>query len=273
MANTRDALRRRRTHLGFTQESLSEALGVATTTYRDWERGVAVPRPACRPDLARILKVTLADVARWFDEDDDRAVAPDGVSVPAWLGHFASLEQGAAALWTFEPMVVPGLLQTGDYATAVERHGPDQIGEAEMRSRVDMRLARQEVLRRDPDPLVLTAVIDESVLHRIAGDGEIMADQLDHLVVVAAMPTVDLRVLPLDSGAFSASFGTFTLLTSSGADRPYMACVLDRGGPHYLDRPHDIEGHVRLSRYLQDVALSPRASIDLIRAVSKERYQ
>jgi transcriptional regulator with XRE-family HTH domain len=270
MAKPREALQHRRKQLGFTQEALAEALGVALNTYSEWERGVATPRVGFRPRIARQLDVTLIEVDRWLD-DDGRISAPDGIEVLDWLGHSASLEQGASALWTFEPMVVPGLLQTTTYATAVERRGPDLVSDAAVTQKVRMRLARQDVLSRTPDPLALSVILDESILYRMAGSRKVMADQLERLIFEAERPTIDLRVLPFCAGEFSAAFGSFTVLTSPGATEPYMAYVLDRGGAHYLDRRLEVQIHARLFRYLTGVALSPSASIDLIHAV-KERY-
>ena len=212
----------------------------------------------------------LAEVARWFDGDDGPA-APAGVAVPEWLGHFAALEQGASAIWTFEPFVVPGLLQTRAYATAVEQRGPDRVTDTEVAQKVAMRLARQAVLTRDPS-LRLSAVIDESVLHRTAGGPEVMGRQLEHLVASAERPTIDLQVLSLDAGVFSASFGAFHAITSAGRTDPHMVCVLDRVGPHYLERSHDVDGHVQLFEYLRAVALPAAESVERIRTIAREKY-
>jgi len=271
MSLPRAGMRRRRQQLGFTQEALAESLGVATNTYREWERGIATPRVGFRPRLAQRLEVSSVEVDRWL-EGDGRAIAPNGLDVPAWLGHYASLEQGAGALWAYQPVTVPGLLQTAAYAASVERCGPDVASEAAVAEKVRMRTARQTVLDRRPDPLALSVILDESVLHRVAGDRRVMADQLEHLVHMGHRPNVDLRVLPLTQGEFSGGFGSFTVLTSPGSADPYMACTFDWAGPHYLDRSHEVDAHIRLFRHLTDVALSPGASRALICAVTKERY-
>jgi transcriptional regulator with XRE-family HTH domain len=272
MSNPREGMRRRRQQLGYTQEALAEALGVATNTYREWERGIATPRVGFRPRLAKRLEVSCVEVDRWLD-GDGRSIAPNGLDVPAWLGHYASLEQGAGELWTFEPFVVPGLLQTAAYAASVEQRGPGSVSDVAVAEKVRVRLARQAVLSRQPDPLVLSAIIDESVLYRRAGDDRVMADQLSALAVAADQAKVVVQVLPFDAGDFSAAFGSFTVLTSPGSSEPYIACTRDRAGPHYLDRTPEVEAHIALFRHLTDVALSPGDSRALICAVTKERYQ
>jgi len=272
MASLREALRQRRRQLGLTQEALAFAIGVAPTTYRDWERGVTSPRVGFRPRLARKLDVSLAEIARMLD-GDPRPGAPDGLTVLSWLGHFAALEQGAAHIWSFEPVVVPGLLQTAGYATAVEAVGPDPGTPEDVARLVDARIARQGVLAREPEPLELSVVLDESVLYRVAGDRSVMAAQLEHLADAMTAPTIEVQVLPLDAGVFSASFGNFTVLTSPGSPEPYMACVEDRAGPQYLDRRHEVSAYIRLFTFLSSVALSPTDSLDLIKTVAKERYR
>jgi DNA-binding XRE family transcriptional regulator len=220
MAKPRESLRRRRKELGFTQQTMAEQLRVSPTTYRDWERGIAMPRAGFRPRLARYLQMTLVELGRCLD-GDGREAAPDGLRV-GWLGHFASLEQGAAELWAYEPLVVPGLLQTAEYATEVERSLPWETSEAEVARRVDMRLARQEVLQRDRDPLVLSVVLDEAVLYRVAGDEEVMRWQLHRLTVDAQRPNVVVRIVPFTVGDFCATFGSFTVLRAPEATTPYM---------------------------------------------------
>ena len=264
-------LRRERT--GLTQETAAEAMGGTCTasSWRNWELGVSVPRPGTRPKIARVLGVSLAEAASWFG--GQAATAPNGV-VPGWMGHFAELEQGAGEIRTYEPMAVPGLLQTADYAAAVQRTDTveGRPSEAEVDRWVQHRLARQEVLHRAHDPLRLAAVIDEAVLYRIAGDGEVMAGQLEHLAKMAEQPNVDLRILRLDASTFAAVSVAFTVFASPGADAPYMVVTVDRTTAHYLELEFVVQKHAKLFEHLQQVAVSGAGSTDLIRAAIRERY-
>jgi transcriptional regulator with XRE-family HTH domain len=272
MAMARLALRHRREQLDLSQEKVAQLLGVSTTAYRDWELGVSTPRVGRRTQLAKVLHWSLSQLGEVLDQPTTDAQAPDGHAVPTWLGHLASLEQGASDIQAFEPVVVHGLLQTRAYATAVESVGTTPYRAEEVARRVESRIARQRVLIRHPDPLRLGVVLDESVLYRRAGDDDVMAGQLGHLAEVAERPNVDLRILPLTSGVFSAAFGAFMVLTSPGSSEPYMACVEDRAGPHYLDRPNEIEAHTLLFQHLLEYAMSPDASTTLITA-TKERHE
>jgi transcriptional regulator with XRE-family HTH domain len=264
MAVARHRLKARRERQGLTQEQLAQEVGVATSTYAEWEQGTSTPRPGYRPRLAQQLDVTLAELAHLIDDE----IELNAHAVPGWLGHLASLEQAAARIRAFETVGVHGLLQIRDYATAVER--AEQAAEAAAAA-VDTRMTRQGVLDRRPHPLKLDVILDESVLYRVAGDRSVMADQLDHLVDMAARPNVDLRVLTFDSRLFA--FGSFTLISSPGTTAPYMAITEDRGGPHYMDRPTELGAHAALYTRLSEVALDPAETIDHITATAKELYR
>jgi hypothetical protein len=233
---------------------------VAVASVAHWEQGRSTPLARHRRPLAEHLGVSLAELEALLDGD----VSPNGHQVPAWLGHLASLEQAAAQLWAFEATTIHGLCQTAGYATAVERADAVPKSDEAITRRVESRIARQAVLDRRPDPLELWVILDESTLQRVAGDSEVMGAQLDHLADLAERPNVTLQVLPFAAGVFA--FGSFTLFTTEGTDAPYMACVEDRAGPHYLDRPHELEAHTTLFRYLSGVALSPAETLDLIHA-------
>lgn len=265
----RHRLKQRRIELGLMPHDVAERLGVGERSVKRYESGESTPLPGRRRRYAEILEWSLAQLSLALNGDGD---APNAQAVPSWLGHLASLEQGASDIWWFEPIVVPGLLQTPGYAAAVERADVVALRTEEgIAERVRVRMARQRVLTRQPDPLQLSVVLDESVLHRVAGDSDIMAAQLNHLAEAANWSNVELRILPLTAGVFI--FGPFTVLTAPGSSQPYMAVVEDRAGPNLKDRPHDIEAHVRLFRGLADAAMEPPDSIDLIRTVCKERYR
>jgi transcriptional regulator with XRE-family HTH domain len=107
---------------------------------------------------------------------------------------FAVYEEVAASLRNFEHALIPGLLQTPDYARAVLATRPN-TSEDEVDDLVEARLARQAVLDRD-DPPLLWAVIDEAVLHREVGSPEIMHGQLEHLARMSRRPNITVEVVP-----------------------------------------------------------------------------
>lgn len=260
----RERLIARRAELRRSRAAIAERIGRDTGTVGRYETGESTPHPNDWDTLAGAYDWTTAELAVALVDPSPL----NGHTVPGWLGVLASFEQAAGSLWAYETTAVHGLLQTAEYATAVERTGASDVA---ISRRVESRLARQAVLSRSPHPLQLAVVLDESVLRRVAGDRQVMANQLDHLVEVAARPNVDLRVLPLDAGLFA--FGSFKLFSHRDASEPYMACVEDRTGAHYLDRDPDREAHIDLSHELTDATLDPAATVDLITAVAKEYRQ
>lgn len=261
----RQAMQARRRALGHTQQSMADELGVPLATYRAWEQGRQRPLPGQRRKLARAMKVDLAEIGVWLD--DPGLSTPEGLTVPTWLGTFASLEQGAARLQAYEAITVHGLLQTPEYAAAVAQ----SFGVTEASHLVRIRMARQSVLTRRTLRLQLSVVMDESVLLREAGDGEIMADQLDHLAGVSTWPNIKIRIIPLRPAAVFP-FGNFTLLTSPSGTEPYMVCVEDDGGMNYLDREAEIRKHTRLFKFLQSKALSADRTVQILQTTIRERY-
>lgn len=250
----------RRKAFGFSQEALAQELQVTTSAVSRWEQGTSTPKAVYRQPLARALQLSPVELERLLDVDGRTVPGLDGQHIPGWLGHYVSLEQSAAEVRTFEPLVVPALLQTEDYARAIERcHYRPTTGE-DVAGRVDARLARQTALDRESTPLDLIAVVDESVLYRDHGEPEMMAAQLDHLLSMADRPTIDVLVVPLEPGRYGAAFGAFQLLTAHGSAAPYLACSEDLSGKHYHDQPAAIRAHAELFDYLCGIALDAEAS-------------
>jgi hypothetical protein len=140
-----------------------------------------------------------------------------------------------------------------------------QVSRQEVAERVDDRVKRQGVLRRDNNPLELHSIIDESVLYRRVGTRATMVGQLRHLVDVSTLPAVRLQVVPLEAGVLHATwFGPFTLFTSAGGEAPFMFCTEHLGGMNYQDGPGVIDQHLKLFEHLVARAMSPAQSAELI---------
>ncbi|MEV7414113.1 helix-turn-helix transcriptional regulator [Streptomyces sp. NPDC089919] len=187
--------------------------------------------------------------------------------LPQEYRDFISLEASAGAARTVELSVVPGLLQTAGYARAVTRAALGGLPEPKVDALVDVRLARQAVLRADP-PLELSAVLDEAVLRRQIGGPEVMREQLRHLVAVAELPQVRLQVLPFSVGGHLGLTGPFVIFSfPSIADLDVV--VLDHlTSSLYLERKEDLEAYGAAFRTIQAHALPPHDSSDLISAIA-----
>ncbi|MFD1660024.1 helix-turn-helix domain-containing protein [Streptomyces caeni] len=189
-----------------------------------------------------------------------------GVLPPAYRD-FISLESQACAMRTLETSVVPGLLQTPEYARAVTRAAVGTLEEAKLDTLVEVRLARQEVLRSDP-PLRLSAVLDEAVLHREVGGPEVMTRQLRRLLDAAALPHVRLQVLPFAAGAHIGITGPFVIFSfPSRSDLDVV--VLDHlTSSLYLEREEDLQAYSEAFNSLRIHALSPEESLECIAALA-----
>ena len=132
-------------------------------------------------------------------------------SVPAPYDEYVALEAEALAMSEWETQIVPGLLQTDEYARAVIEVGAD-IGDPDTaQRRLALRMARQTVLVRDPPPR-LTVVLDEAVLHREVGGSDVLHRQLQRLYESSLRPGVELLVLPFSAGAHAAQSESFMIL-------------------------------------------------------------
>ncbi|MEU0895103.1 helix-turn-helix domain-containing protein [Streptomyces massasporeus] len=183
--------------------------------------------------------------------------------LPPTYRDFISLESQAGAMRTLETTVVPGLLQTPEYARAVTRAAVEGLPEDRLDTLVEVRLARQDVLRADP-PLKLSAVLDEAVLRREVGGPGVMARQLERLVEAARLPQVRLQVLPFAAGAHIGVTGPFVIFSFSSTSDLDVVVLDHLTSSLYLERKEDLQAYTEAFNALQIHALSPEDSLDFI---------
>jgi transcriptional regulator with XRE-family HTH domain len=198
-----------------------------------------------------------------------------GDVVPAWFELYVGMEQAASRLRSFAPSVIPGLLQTREYAEVVFRgwHGDDEDAVA---GAVAVRLERQSLLsRRLPEAPRLDVIIDEGVLRRAIPDTLGMQKQLAHLVNVSTRPNVGVRVIPFTAGPHkAASSGQFTVLEfpAVGTASPEPATIYCENltGALYLDKLGEVQTYESIWGELEVIALNQADSDDLIRTIIEE---
>ncbi|MFG1668392.1 helix-turn-helix domain-containing protein [Streptomyces sp. Y7] len=189
--------------------------------------------------------------------------------LPPTYRDFISLESQARAMRTLETSVVPGLLQTPEYARAVTRAavgGLDGDADDRLDALVAVRLARQDVLRADP-PLKLSAVLDEAVLRREIGGPEVMARQLSRLMEAARLPQVRLQVLPFRAGEHIGLTGPFVIFSFSSTSDLDVVVLDHLTSSLYLERKEDLQAYTEAFDALRIHALSPEESLDYIAAL------
>jgi transcriptional regulator with XRE-family HTH domain len=155
---------------------------------------------------------------------------------PAWFLDWAVKEAEAATLRWFEPLVVPGLLQTEAYARAIFR-ARLRITPEELDELVAARMKRQEILTRD-DPPTLWVILDEWVLRRPVGGPDVMAEQLTKLVEWARQPQVVIEILPASLGAHEGLNGAFIIADFN--DGPAVGYHESTPGGQLMEQPNDV---------------------------------
>ncbi|CAL9360050.1 helix-turn-helix domain-containing protein [Streptomyces sp. enrichment culture] len=212
--------------------------------------------------LLKLLK--RAGKPGWWQRYDKRLM-------PEWFDRLVGLQEAAATIRTFEIQYVPGLLQTAAYTRAVVERGLPNAPAAEVQRRVELRMRRAELLRREAAPQ-LWAVIDESVLWRVLGSPAVMREQLEHLVTMAERSNVTVQIVPLDVTNASAPAIPVTYLRFGGLDLPDVVYLEHIRSANFLeDRDETEEYRIALDR-LADEALQPRDSVELLRRTARERY-
>lgn len=219
------------------------------------------------PELSAILDVGRHAKQRgWWQ--------PYNSVLPDWFTNYVGLEAEASVVRTYECQVVPGLLQTEDYARATVRMAPTSATSAEIDKQVALRVSRQAILTGD-DPPQYRAILDQAVLHREVGGRRVLREQLEHLVELAEQPHIQILVLPYEAGM--GFDGSFIILDFPPIPEPYpqdtaddrMVYVDILTGAHYLEKPHEIAAYTQAYEQLCTHALRPEQSIDLVRTIAK----
>lgn len=181
---------------------------------------------------------------------------------------YVGLESAAIEVKNFELAVVPGLLQTEEYARAITSAvWPGQ--EEEVRRRVELRMARQACLTED-QPLKFWAIVDEGVLHRCTGGPDVMRAQLRHLIEMSERPNVVLQVLPFSEGWHPGALGSFSILEFPETVHSPVAYIESQAGDAYLEREEDMRRVTLIYTHLRAAALSASKSRELIAALAKD---
>ncbi|MEU5088664.1 helix-turn-helix transcriptional regulator [Streptomyces sp. NPDC021356] len=271
-------LRSLRTGAGLTSGEAARLVGWHQSKVSRIETGASGVKPAdvrllldayaVRDSQLRELLLVLAG----SDDGDGRHHwwhAYRGVLPPTYRD-FISLESQASAMRTLETSVVPGLLQTPEYARAVTRAAVDGLDDDRLDALVEVRLARQAVLRSDR-PLTLNAVLDEAVLRREVGGPEIMARQLERLTEAARLPQVSLQVLPFAAGAHIGVTGPFVIFSFSNTSDLDVVVLDHLTRSFHLERKEDLEAYTEAFDTLRFHALSIEDSLDFIAGMRQDR--
>lgn len=206
-----------------TGRDVAEALGWSPSKVSRIESSKTMPSAEDIEALARLYDLDdekLAELLELLSDADKRGwwETYEG-ELPEEYIRFLGLEDEATVHRHWEPQLVPGLLQTEEYAKGVitAARGISRIAHSGVRSRLDARLERQKHIFNRADPPTIYMVVDESALLRRFGDPSVMRAQMEHLLELSVLPNVSVRILPLDA-VHALSTGAFVHLKFSAFD-------------------------------------------------------
>ncbi len=268
---------------GLTLEQAAKAWKKSRSTLQRMESGVESVKFLDR-DVSALLDVYSAS-------DEDRSLLMgmtetagqttswwhdfDGSAIPKWFRLYIGLEDGAATIRQYDSELIPGLLQTRDYAQQVIGSVPSSLNDEETQRRATVRVERQSLLTRFGAP-ELTVVLNEAVLRRPVGGYDVMADQFRHLVKVSELPNVHVHVLPFSAGLHAGAMsGAFSLLeflpdrTGRPREKPLVYMEAPTGAM-YLRKAHEVASYETMWTDIMSKCLDASGSRHMITNAAEE---
>jgi AraC-like DNA-binding protein len=185
------------------------------------------------------------------------------------VGAYVGLEAAARSIRAYEQQVIPGLLQSEDYALAMIGAARLSDTPLEIDRRVHVRMARQSLLIQD-EPIELWVVLDEAVLSRPVGGDAVMRDQLVRLIEATELPNVTLQVLPFAAGAHAAMDGTFAILDFPEVADPDVVYAENATGGLFLEKADELKKYSSIFDTVRAAALTPEESTVMIARLIEE---
>ncbi|MEU6741749.1 helix-turn-helix domain-containing protein [Streptosporangium sandarakinum] len=267
-------LTRLREDSGLSRAEVAERIGSTDTTVWRYETGLTRPKPSDVAALTDVYGVTgaaresLVQMARearqrgWWHRH--RQTLKPG------FDSYIGLEAEASVVRSYEPLVVPGLMQTEAYARAVIEvttvtHAPPEVDE-----KVTVRISRQQLLHGPGEPIQLVSVLDEAVLRRQVGGPKVMREQLEHLVDLGKLPNVEIRVIPFSAGAHAAMDGPFCLLGFPEPGDLDLVYLEQAASGLVLEDPDEVRRYTLMFGSLTAMALRADASAAFIAELAKK---
>jgi len=273
-------LRALREQAGLTIEDVAKELECSVSKVSRLETGQGIPKSRDVRDLLdrygitdqahrdRLMRrVREGNRQGWWDDFSD-VLAPDPGDplLPDNPSRYVALEQDARELRSFETTLMPGLLQTEDYARAVLSALSTANSEATDR-RVELRMRRQDRLYAAKDPLTVHTVLDEAVLRRQMGGEQVLRGQLERLLADAQRPNITIQVLPFGSGAHPSIAGSFAVLAFPDSDDNDLVYIEGHLGDLYIEKEHDVGVYQQMFDVLVDMCMSAEQSAGLLATI------
>ncbi len=266
-------LRELREAAGLTQEHVSERTGKDRSTLYRLESAQQRPQKSTLIQLLDLYEVTeprKTELITLLREAGQRGwMQPYHSELPEVYSDYIGFEVQARSVSNYESLFVPGLLQTEAYARAQLRGTLPTASEEEIESRVEARIGRQSILRKDDAPK-LWAIMDESALRRLVGGRGVMREQAAYLLEARSLPNVTIQVIPYGAGAHPGMDGSFVILDFPDADDPSIAYIESAAGGLFLEQEAEIRRYILMFEHLRAAASGLDASAALLTAIASE---
>jgi transcriptional regulator with XRE-family HTH domain len=267
------ALRRHRKNAGLTQKEAAKQTGIDSGRINHFETMRSLP-----PDAELVTLLELYEAGEDEDTDELLAILPTArkrtaseaaTSDPDQFNLCIGLEAGATRIESYDALVLHGLVQTAEYAEALLRGHGQGLPEAEVRRRLRLRLRRRDLLTAE-SPTQLWLVVSQYVLEAPVGGPEVMRGQLAHLLDVAALPNVDVQVIPREVVPYSALHGAFIIMSFPIPGDAGLVYVETRVRGLFFEQPHELQEYAQVLNHLRVLARPPEESSRLIDRIRKE---
>ncbi len=251
----REELRLARTRAGLTQEEVGSRINFSSALVGAVETGYRMPSAefAAKCDEALDTGGFFARLRPFVARE----------SVRLWYRAWTDVEREARLLRLWEPLLVPGLFQTEDYARELLAAWPG-VTDEELAERLSLRMERQPILDRERPPEIM-ALFDERVLRYEVGGPDVMREQLERLHDLGRRRALSIQVVPVTAGVNPGTSGP--LMLASFVDSPDVACLDTTLASELVDGPEEVFMTAILFDRIRSAALPCRASAELIEDV------
>ncbi|MEV4348129.1 helix-turn-helix transcriptional regulator [Actinoplanes sp. NPDC049596] len=263
-------LRRHREAARITIDMVAERLGCSTSKVSRIETGHTSATPAdvgAMLDIYRVTAVVKQELVQIAREARQKGWWHPFSTVLS--GAYVGLEAATRSIRTYEQQVIPGLLQSEEYAIAMIRAARLGDNDQEIAQRVRVRMERQSLLIQD-DPIDLWVVLDEAVVSRPVGGDAVMRDQLAKLINAARLPNVTLQILPFAVGAHAGMDSTFAILEFEEEGDADVVYIDNATGGLFLEKAEELGKYISIFESIRTTALPPEESIEMIEMLVEE---
>lgn len=252
--------------------AVAKALGVSQPTVTRIEKGKHRLTPAQLTKLCKLYRIGPDEVTE-LESARVLALQPDWRQdyarlLDGFLGDVLGIETGAQRIRMHSGELIPGLLQTEDYASALMIEAP-YIRATEVKRRVELRMRRQDGITSGRQELIV--VIGEAAVRETIGGPAVMRRQLDHLRAQAARPNVMIRLKPFAAGAHAAIGSTFWILDfDADIDLPTVVAVETMTSSLIYEQAHQVETYTQSYDMLMTKTLGEAETIERLDKIEYE---